>query len=101
MNQIDILNTKLISSLSDTYLIRLFDGKMGLCIYYYYLSCWEEKDEYKQIAEKLLDDVAGHLSVTEDVTVDTGLAGIAIGISHLVKEKFIAGDVNEILEEVD
>jgi len=29
------------------------------------------------------------------------LAGIAVGISHLVKEKFVGGDINEILEDVD
>jgi hypothetical protein len=85
----------------DTYPIGLIDGKLGLCIYYYYLSRWEEKEEYKQTAEKLLDDVVSNLSITSDVTVETGLAGIAIGITHLVKEKFIAGDINEILEDVD
>jgi hypothetical protein len=108
-NQIAVLNDKLIESLDDTYPIGLGDGKMGLCIYYYYLSRWEEKDEYKQMADKLLDDVVSNLSVTldlnirfkPDVTVRSGLAGIAIGISHLVKEKFIAGDINEILEDVD
>jgi hypothetical protein len=108
-NQIAILNGKLIESLDDAYPIGLVDGKMGLCIYYYYLSRWEEKEEYKQMADKLLDDVVSNLSVMldlnirfkPDITVRTGLAGVAIGISHLVKEKFIAGDINEILEEVD
>lgn len=101
MNQIDILNNKLVSSVDETYPTGLITGKLGLCIYYYYLSRWEEKEEFKQIAEKLLDDVASQLSETMDVTVEAGLAGIAIGIDHLVKEKFINGDINDILEEVD
>lgn len=101
MKQIDVLNSKLLSSVDETFPIGLFTGKLGLCIYYYYLSRWEEKEEFKQTAEKLLDDVASLLSDTMDVTVEFGLAGIAIGISHLAKEEFIEGDINEILEEVD
>jgi hypothetical protein len=100
VNQIDILNNQLIESL-DEYPIDLTNGKMGFCIYYYYLSRWEEKEEFKQIAGKLLDDIVGNLSETMNITVESGLAGIAIGISHLVKEKFVDGDINEILEDVD
>lgn len=101
MNPIDILNTKLLSSVNDSYPIGLVNGKLGLCIYYFYLSRWEDKDEFKQIAENLLGDVVSQLSETMDITVETGLAGIAIGISHLIKEKFIGGDINVVLEEVD
>lgn len=101
MEHVDILNSKLFSSMNENYPIGLVTGKLGLCIYYYYLSRWEGNDEFKQIAENLLDDVAGHLPDTTDVTVESGLAGIAIGISHLVKEKFIEGNINEILEDVD
>jgi hypothetical protein len=101
VSQTDVLNNMLLSLIDDTYPIGLFDGKMGLCIYYYYLSRWEEKEEFKQIAEKLLDDVLENLSETMDVSVEFGLAGTAVGISHLVKEKFIGGDINEILEDVD
>jgi hypothetical protein len=101
VNQIDVLNNKLLSSVNDTYPIGLVNGKLGLCIYYYYLSHWEKKEEFKQVAEKWLDDIVSQLSDTMDVTVEAGLAGVAIGISHLVKEKFVGGDINEILEEVD
>lgn len=101
MNQINTLNRKLLSAIDSTCPIGLAKGKLGLCIYYYYLSRWEKLDEYEQIAENLLDDVVSRLSDITDVTVESGLAGIAIGIDHLVKENFIGGDINEILEEVD
>ena len=106
-NNIDILNRKLISSMNDKSPIGLSNGKMGMCIYFYYLSRWEEQEEYKQIAEKLLDDIVFDLSETNDIskmtdiTVEYGLTGIAIGISHLVKENFVKGDINEILEDID
>ena len=101
MNQMDFFNKKLFSFAEKDYPIGLVTGKLGLCIYYFYLSRWEENDEFKQMAEKLLDDVVSQLSDTIDVTVESGLAGIAIGISHLVKEEFIEGDINEILEDMD
>lgn len=101
MSQIAVLNSKLVSLVDETYPIGLATGKMGLCIYYYHLSRWEGKDELKQLAENLLDDIVNQLSDTMDVTVEVGLAGIAIGLNHLVKEKFIGGDINEILEDVD
>lgn len=62
MNQIDTLSRKLVASIDNKYSQNVFDGKMGLCIYFFYLSRWEEKEEYKQIAEKLLDDVITNLS---------------------------------------
>lgn len=101
MNNIDKLNDKLIASAGDKWPIGLADGKMGLCLYFYYLSRWKGKEEYKQIAEKLLDDIVNNLSDTMDITVESGLAGMSIGISHLIKEKFIEGDINDILEDVD
>ena len=101
MNNIDALNSKLVSSIDDKYPIDLPYGKMGICIYFYYLSRWEDKEEYKQIAEKLLDEITGKLSSKKNVGVAYTSAGIAIGISHLVKEKFIEGDINEILEDMD
>lgn len=101
MKQVNVLNSKLLSIVDQNFPIDLVRGKLGLCIYFYYLSRWEENSEYEQIAEKMLDDVISRFSETRDITVESGLAGIAIGINHLIKEKFIEGDINEILEDVD
>ncbi|WP_446787771.1 hypothetical protein [Macellibacteroides fermentans] len=101
MSQIGVLNSKLFSTVDDNYPIGLVKGKLGLCVYFYYLSRWEERDDFKEIAENLLDDVVSRLSNTIDITVESGLAGVAIGISHLIKENFIDGDINEVLEDVD
>ena len=76
-------------------------GKMGVCIYLYSLSRWEGKEEYRQVAEKLLDEVLANISKTKEISVEKGLAGIVIGLCHLVREKFVGGDINEILDEVD
>lgn len=101
MNIIDILNNDSLPLEAKNYPVGLVSGKMGICIYYYYLSRWEENCVYEKIAESLLDNIISELSDTNDITVETGLAGVAIGISYLVKEHFINGDIDEILEDVD
>jgi len=101
MNKIEVLNSKLSAITNEKYPIDLTSGKMGLCIYFYYLSRWEKNDEYTKVAEKLLNDVINLLSDKMEINVENGLAGIALGISHLVKEKYVTGDINEILEDVD
>ena len=100
MNYFDILNNKLIF-IDELYPIDLAYGKMGLCIYLYYLSRWEENDEYRQVADRLLDEVIANMPNMRDISVENGLAGIGLGLSHLVKEEFLGGDINIILEEVD
>ena len=99
MNNFITLNEKLLSF--DDHPIGLAYGKMGICIYYFYLSRWEEKEEYKQTADKLLDDVISNIQNTKDLSFEHGLTGIAIGLIHLVNEKFVGGDLNEILDDID
>lgn len=101
MSHIDVLNNKLTTSIDDKMPIGLTSGKMGLCLYFNYLNRWLDMGKYDQVAEKLLDEVINDVSNTKDITFENGLAGIAIAISHLIKKKFLAGEINEILEEVD
>lgn len=100
--QIDLLNKRLIEYVEDdTYSIGLSSGKMGWCIYFYHLARLESNVQYEQIAERLLDLVTSQLSDMMDITVDSGLSGIALGIRHLIKGQFIAGEINDVLKEVD
>jgi Lanthionine synthetase C-like protein. len=100
MNNIDILNSKLIF-IYDQYSINLAYGKMGLCVYLFYLSRYEEKDEYLQVANRLLDEIIADMPNHKEINLEHGLAGIGIGLSYLVKENFVDGDINDVLEEVD
>jgi lantibiotic modifying enzyme len=101
MDNIDTLNNKLLSAVGEKYPIGLEYGKMGICLYFYYLSRLEDKEGYKQTADKLLDEVTNKLSKNENIGDAYILAGIAVGISHLVRENFVGGNINEILEDVD
>lgn len=101
MKMIYTLNRKLILSKLNVDSFNTITDNLGWSLYFYYLSRWEVNPKYKFVADDFLNRVIEQISDINDITVETGLAGVALGISHLVREKYVEGDINEILEEVD
>lgn len=99
--QIEELNKILLQLIDKTYPVGVAQGKIGISIYFYHLSQIEQYENYKTIAEQLLDDTLGKLSLDSSISVEDGLAGIALGVAHLIKAGFVEGDVNELLEDID
>jgi hypothetical protein len=80
----------------------LLQGKMGLGIYYFMLARETNDPAHQTMAEKCIGEVyeaAGNISIAADF--ENGLAGIAWGLCHLIKNDFVAADPDEILEDVD
>ena len=93
---------KLLLSKPESYPASLFHGKMGLSIYFFHLSKIESNPEYYSIADKLIDQVFLHdLSKNHAIDVEDGLAGVGLGVTWLVKNRFIEADLNELLEVLD
>lgn len=101
MLNIKELNKKLLLSIDDNYPISLTQGLMGVCIYFYHLYRIDNNEEYKLIADDLLDDILGKLSFESPISVENGLAGIGLGIMHLIEYDFIEGNINVLLEDID
>lgn len=98
------LISKLVISMDDEYPNSLFHGKMGGIIYFYHLSKTElyKNKNYQLTANHLLNSMLEDgLSIDHSISVEDGLAGIGIGITHLIKNQFIAGNPNELLEDID
>lgn len=95
------LNKKLLLSIDDNYPIGLTQGLMGICIYFYHLHRIEDDEAYQLIADEMLDKILGRLSMESSISVENGLAGIALGVMHLIKYDFIEGNENWVLEEID
>ena len=96
------LTDKLLLSLKGSYPAGLFHGKMGLTVYLYHLSKIESNPEYESIAGELLDRILLHdLSPNHSIDVEGGLAGIGLGVTYLVKNRFVEGDLNRLLEDID
>lgn len=99
---ISSLHEKLIFLLQNKSMpLGLADGKMGYCIYFYYLNSAYNNNQYREIADKLLDDVFENINLINTIDVKNGLAGIGLGINYLIKGNYVKGDVNNILNNVD
>jgi len=99
-NKLIFLTNALASSINENTSIDLATGKMGLCIYYYILSD-NKRNKYQKIAEKLLDDIFCSIDRINSIDLKYGLTGIGLGIRYLLNKKYIKGDVNEVLKDID
>lgn len=100
--QIHSLNTRLINSLEkENISLGLADGRMGFCIYFYYLSSVYTNTNYKKIAGELLDDIFENIDTISSIDVKNGLAGIGLGVDYLIKNNYVKGNVNVILNDID
>ena len=96
------LTDKLFSSNLDSYPAGLFHGKMGLAVYYYHLAKIESNPQYQSKAKALLHRILQHdLSANQSIDVEDGLAGIGLGVTYLIKNRFVEGDLNQLLEGID
>ena len=96
------LNQRLFNTPLIDYPYGLAHGKMGLIIYLYHLWSYTNDTNYKDRAEHLLEDLLEHdLSIDSDLSVEEGLCGIALGLDYLIRQKFVAGDANKLLGEID
>lgn len=81
--------------------IGLFDGLMGICIYFYYQGHYYQERKYYKFAERLLDIATTNISEDMEIDFSKGLTGICFGIQYLIKNKFIKGNSNNILKELE
>jgi len=95
------MNNKLVSISSSHTSLGLLSGKIGYCIYFYKFAKVSGDNKYAKIAGDLLDSVCSNLGNYRIWNIENGLAGIGLGINYLVKEKFVAGDINRILKDFD
>lgn len=79
----------------------LFDGKMGICIYFYHVSKFLSKNAYHKYADGLFLDICASVNNMSCINFDKGLSGIAWGILYLHRKNFIHGSLNEILHDFD
>jgi len=99
-NNMFFFNKALISSFDKNTSLDLAKGKMGFCIYFYALSD-HKKNEHQKIAENLLDDILSSIDSVNTIDLKYGLTGIGLGIRYLINKKYINGDVNKILKDID
>lgn len=102
MEKLDAINQMIMDNSPDLLDPGLVHGKMGVCVYFFYLSRKSGKADHLAFAEKLLDEVYKQVNNKSiKCGFGDGLAGIAWAINHLIQEGFVEANPDEILEEVE
>jgi len=81
--------------------VGLFNGKMGISIYFYHQAKLSRNKTYEQFADKLLDSVYTQIQNKWTIDLENGLLGICWGILHLIENGFVKGNPNYILKDLD
>lgn len=90
----------IISSRQDVQL-GLFEGKTGWAIYFYEMSRLIGSKNLEYIAAGLVNEICMQAQSVNSMDLRNGIAGIGYGISYLFREKFIVGNINKILSDID
>lgn len=81
--------------------IGLYNGKMGISIFFFHYARYTGNSIYKDFAGDLLDEIYEDISIETPIALSDGVCGIGWGIIYLYQYGFITGDVAEALFEID
>lgn len=106
MEEVQLKLAKIMSLLKEVDITKkelgLFEGKMGLAIFYYNLSRFDGSETNQDMADEIIGDIyetIGKSHISSDF--ESGLAGIAWGLIYLVKNNYVDADLEETLSDVD
>jgi len=81
--------------------IGLYHGKMGIVIFFFHYSRYTNNSIYEEFAGKLLDEIFEEIHDEIPINFESGLCGIAWAIEYLIENKFVEGNPDEILFDID
>lgn len=79
----------------------LYHGKMGVIICLCEYARYVNDDIYLELAGDLLDEIFGEMNFDIPVNYENGVCGLGWGVEYLIRQKYMSGNTDEILEEVD
>lgn len=98
----DSFDQKLIKVLKDNNSdLGLDNGKMGFVIYFYNRGRLCKRQFYTDIAGNILDDILYNISENKSLDILNGLTGIGLGFDYLLSNKFVTGNINTLLKDID
>jgi len=81
--------------------IGLLDGKTGISIFFYHYARYTGREIYSDFADELIDEIYKEIHRNLSCNFRDGLCGIACGIEYLIRNSFIEGNPDEVLEDLD
>lgn len=82
-------------------LIEVGLPEIGLAMCYYTYANHSNRSEYVELADKMIDVVCKIVTKDIPICVENGLCGLGCGLQYLIQNRFLDGDINEILEDID
>ncbi|MDR1883473.1 MAG: glycosyltransferase [Prevotella sp.] len=79
----------------------ILKGQTGIIIFLFHYSKYSKSKSFSDLATRLFDNLCNSLNIDMSCSFESGLSGIGWGIQYLFLQKFITGDINEILEDFD
>lgn len=95
------LESKINNALLQLHSPGLLKGDMGVCIYFFVMGRIKSDPSLTKKAERVLKMILAQISNYKKLCVEDGIIGVALGITFLYRQKFIVGNVNEILADID
>ena len=86
------------SSIKD---IGLYNGKMGLILFFSHYFKIDGNPVFEDTADELMDELMEDLYQSLPAGFAAGLSGIGWGVEYLIQNNFIDGDSLDVCEEVD
>lgn len=81
--------------------IGLYDGKIGIAIFFAHFSRFTHKEIYRDFACALIEEVSADLYNGYSYNMEFGLCGIGFGIEYLIQNNLLEADSDEILADMD
>jgi hypothetical protein len=90
-----IINTSFLSDLG------LFHGKMGIALFFAHYYKYTNNNLYNNFIYELMEEVYTEINNELPIGLESGLSGIGWGLAYLLQNKFVEGNPDEILYEID
>lgn len=81
--------------------VGLLHGKMGIVLFFVHYARYIDNDLYNNFAGELIDEVCDDMYLALPIDFENGLCGIGWGIKYLLENRFMEGEENEILSDID
>lgn len=78
----------------------LLNGRMGIVLYLYQYAHYSGYKYYSDFADDLLDKVLDSINHSSP-DFESGVSGIGWGVNYLIKNKYVEGDANDVLFDID
>lgn len=81
--------------------LGLFNGRMGMVIFFFHYARYTSNEWYENFAGKILDDIYEDITDDMPLGLTNGICGVGWGMLYLIQQGFVEGEVDEVLEMVD